>query len=122
MTNDRYISRFNRLVEAQRGLGDKDEWKFWFRIEKSVECDSERALLVIQKLMKSSDVNPDDMVGDCFHMVMIFSRALLCENIRHTVTIGNVRVKGELYFSNSTKESIENDINVGFLDGKTDVL
>jgi len=107
-----YISQFNNLAINQKGFTDSDI-KLWLPIDKKIECDCEKALSVIKKSLKTTGIPPKKMVGKCFAMITGASNALLQEQIKHTVTIGNIMVDGKPYF-NTSPETIEKDMLAGF--------
>jgi hypothetical protein len=112
---NQYIEKFNKIAKEQEPF--RDGVKLWSPIESNKNSDIDKVLLIIRKSLKWLGIKPADMVGRCFNMVMGVSHALISEGVKHTITIGDVKVDSKSYFK-ATIESIYKDFDAGYLPDK----
>ena len=109
-----YISKFNHLAVTQRGLGGNEDIKLWFSADASRTVNIQGAAAIIRRTLKQLGLKAAHLPGKCFSTVAAASHTLLLENVKHTVTIGDVIVDGKRYFG-ATAASIGEDMEKGFM-------
>lgn len=104
-----YINTFNRIASTQKSfLPD-----LWLPIDETVNIDLERVLNIIRMTLKQSYDSPEELIGECFKVADIVSNILLDNQIRHSVTIGEVLINRQQYF-NISNEDILKELKNGY--------
>ena len=112
-----YFERFNSIAVSQaRDEFSEVEANFWIPINPLVNQDVDMALQVCRKQFKDMAILRQDMANLCFSRVTDASFALCCNGIRHSVTIGDVRISGKPKYR-ATAESIRDEMEMGYLHG-----
>ncbi|WP_413494053.1 hypothetical protein [Shewanella baltica] len=107
-----YLDRFNEVALSQKSM--TSEINLWCPIDTAAVSTADLADQVIRRSLKVVGFTPKDLIGKCFNAITGASNALLAENIRHTVTIGDVHVKGKSYF-NTSPQVIQEEMEQGFV-------
>lgn len=108
-----YINTFNRIASTQKSFLPDLNFIPWLPIDETVNIDLERVLNMIRITLKQYYDSPKELIGECFKVADIVSNILLDNQIRHSVTIGEVLINRQQYFKISN-EDILNELENGY--------
>lgn len=108
-----YINTFNSLALTQKSFLPDLNFKPWLPIDETADIDLERVLNLIRTTLKQYYDSPEELIGECFKIADIVSNILLDNQIRHSVTIGEVLINRKQYF-NISNEDIFNELENGY--------
>jgi hypothetical protein len=107
-----YITAFNNVADKASTTLNGLPIKTWVHVDPEASDRSEEAKNFALAAVQLMAAEPHDLIGKCFANVSLVSSKLLREQIKHTVTIGDVFVNGTSYFG-ATHASLLADMEMG---------